>query len=105
MNVKICEDYEQFVQDMWMGGNSSIEFAAIGFGGECGEVLNEIKKELRDLKVSRREFIRDELGDSLYYLVRLAALYDYDLKDIMNANVKKLKARQLETGIPSKVKA
>lgn len=94
-------EYDQFVDDMWFGPRSK-EYAAIGMGGECGEVLNEIKKEMRDLKHDRRDRVIDEIGDTLYYLTRLAHLYHYRLPDIMEHNMKKLRARQLETGLPTK---
>ena len=83
--------YEQFVAENWTGPRT-IEYAAIAMGGEAGEVLNEIKKEMRD-NTHRQELVRDELGDTLHYLTHLARLYGYSLEDIMAANVQKLMRR------------
>ncbi len=82
------ESYEKFVSENWTAP-ATVEFCAIGLGGEAGEVLNEIKKEMRDGSV-RQEQIRDELGDTLHYLTRLARLYGYTVSEIMDANVHKL---------------
>lgn len=86
------EDYEAWVEESWTGPKDK-SFAAIGFGGEAGEVLNEVKKELRDGE-DRSILIRDELGDSLHYLIRLASLYGYSLSEIAKFNVKKCKERR-----------
>lgn len=69
-----------------------LRYCSIGFGGESGEVLNQIKKELRG-DGSKREEIKLELGDSLYYLTCIAKYYGYTLEDIMESNVSKLAAR------------
>lgn len=87
----VTKDYEKFVLDMWGSGN--VEYCAIGLGGEIGEVLNEIKKEIRN-KEDRRELIVEELGDSLYYLTRLANFYDTSLAELMERNKVKLEKRQ-----------
>lgn len=87
-------EYETYVKDNWTGP-STIEYCSIGLGGEAGEVLNEVKKEMRDGSV-RRVLIRDELGDTLHYLVKLASKYGYTLADIMKANIEKLELRKAE---------
>lgn len=84
-------DYEKFVKER-SHVQDSIEYIAIGFGGEAGEVLNEIKKELRDGE-DRRTQILLELGDVLYYMLRLGSKYGFTLQDIMDGNVQKLMTR------------
>ena len=86
------ETYERFVEENWTGPKT-IEFTEIGLGGEAGEVLNEIKKELRDGS-HRQEQVLLELGDTLHYLVHLSRLYGYTLSDVMASNISKLMRRQ-----------
>ncbi len=76
------------------------EYLAIALGGEVGEVLNEIKKEIRPNSLSRRDNIGLEIGDSLYYLTALAKRYGFSLEEIMRLNIDKLEKRRLETGVP-----
>ncbi len=97
----MLEKYEKFVRENWTGP-ATVEYCAIGLGGEAGEVLNEIKKEMRDGSV-RQELIRDELGDTLHYLTHLSRLYGYTLEEIMAANIAKLmrrkEAQKVATGV------
>ena len=83
--------YEEFVDKCWGGHDRN--YTAIAFGGEVGEVLNEVKKELRDGK-DRSYNVLYELGDALYYLTKLGSQYGFTLEAIMNANVKKLTERR-----------
>ncbi len=79
------------------------EYLAIAFCGEAGEVANEVKKEMRPGSAlhDRREMILLELGDTLYYLTALAKFYGYTLDQVIAANIEKLSARRLTTGVPA----
>jgi NTP pyrophosphatase (non-canonical NTP hydrolase) len=87
----ILGQYEEFVRRRRIA-NDTVEYLAIGFGGEAGEILNEIKKEMRD-GVSHRTDILHEMGDALYYLTALASKYEYSLEDVITANHLKLNKR------------
>lgn len=75
-------------------------YPAFGLGNEAGEVLGKIKKWLRgddgDGKMSkeRKEAIKGELGDVLWYLAVLAKDLDLSLGDIAKVNLAKLSSRQ-----------
>lgn len=96
--------YDEFVDKMYFSHQDSlrdnINYCAIAFGGEAGEVLNEVKKEMRPGAVSRAQLVLGELGDSLYYLTKLAHFFGFSLQEVMDYNVIKLQQRQKETGIP-----
>lgn len=69
-------------------------YLALGLGGEAGEVLNEIKKLYRDKDdAEARRKVKEEMGDLLWYLVRLCDELDFDILEILDMNVKKLKER------------
>jgi NTP pyrophosphatase (non-canonical NTP hydrolase) len=76
--------------------------AAVGLGGEAGEVLNELKKMHRDdgglWTKARRKKVALELGDTLYYLALIAWEAGYTLHDIAIMNVEKLKRRAEKKG-------
>lgn len=77
-----------------------IIYPALGLGDETGEVLGKIKKWLRGddgtkkLTADRRQKIKEELGDVLWYLSVLANDLDLSLDDVAKTNLKKLKSRQ-----------
>lgn len=81
-----------------------IIYAALGLGNEAGEVLGKVKKWLRgddgegEMSVERRQALKEELGDVLWYLAVLANDLDLELDDIARVNVEKLKSRK-ERGI------
>lgn len=66
--------------------------AALGLAGETGEVVELLKKHLRDGKHPGFDLLL-ELGDVLHYLTVIAHAYNYSLGDVMRANVEKLNDR------------
>ena len=73
---------------------------ALGLAGETGEVLEIIKKMIRDKGrvfetiPEDREKLKKELGDVLWYLSTLAFYNDIKLEDIAKTNLEKLASRQ-----------
>lgn len=69
---------------------------ALGLTGEAGEVADLLKKTLYHGHAPRPDQIANELGDTLWYLTRLANLFGYSLEDIASMNIAKLKKRYPE---------
>jgi len=73
------------------------EYYMLALAGEVGEACNEFKKVLRDkegiLDEESRVKILHELGDSLWYISRLASHLGTDLEEIALSNLLKLKER------------
>lgn len=61
----------------------------LGLASETGAILNVYKKYLRDDigLIANREFLREELGDLLWYLAAVATACDLDLEEIAVANL------------------
>jgi len=76
----------------------NVNYALISLFGECGELANKIKKIIRDDKSvitdEKRDEIKDELGDILWYLAALVYEFGFDLEDIAERNLFKLKDRR-----------
>lgn len=66
---------------------------AMGLGGEAGEVLEIIKKEVGHGRARSREHMAEELGDVLWYLAELASVHGLTLSQVAELNVAKLRAR------------
>lgn len=90
------QQYEEFVREAWNATNTP-EYTVIALAGEAGEVANAYKKHCLRVRGDRRHsavnHVPDELGDLLYYLVRLAYEMDYSLEQIMRLNMEKLLER------------
>ena len=69
---------------------------AMGLAGETGELVDAIKKRLFHGHDLDRTKVREEIGDVLWYLARLAADFDLDLGACAEANVEKLRRRYPE---------
>ena len=73
-------------------------YTALGLAGEVGEVVEKVKKILRDDKSIvtqvKRDEIKMELGDVLWYLANLSSDLGIDLEDVAASNLVKLESRK-----------
>jgi NTP pyrophosphatase (non-canonical NTP hydrolase) len=82
-------------------GNNFV-YPALGLAGETGEVIEKIKKLLRNEGVTKREEIamekideiKKEMGDTMWYLAQLATELDIDLDTVASENIKKILSRK-----------
>lgn len=72
-------------------------YPILGLVGESGEVAEKVKKVIRDENSSitdkKREELKKELGDVLWYLANFATELNLSLNDIAKLNIKKLTSR------------
>ena len=74
-------------------------YAALGLAGETGEIMEQLKKSIREtdgsyISDSRKANLKLELGDCLWYLSTLADCLGFSLETIAEANIRKLTERQ-----------
>ena len=70
-------------------------YCSLGLASEAGEVVGKVKKMLRDDSTyALREAALKELGDTLWYLARLADELGCDLESIARHNLIKLQDRK-----------
>lgn len=68
---------------------------SLGLSGEVGEVMELIKKELRDgTEIDRTNLVK-ELGDVLAYLTLIANQYGITLEEVAKKNIQKLNDRRI----------
>ena len=94
------EAYEAFVKNGVVltpdNYRERVLLAAIGIGGEAGEVIDHIKKLcFHDKPLDRAAFIL-ELGDLLWYYTLLLSATDITYTEVMTRNIEKLVARYPE---------
>ncbi len=97
----LLEKYQKFVIEYWTtrkGGEEDsfkdLFVMSVGLGGETGEVLELLKKKVRDGKHDQVALAK-ELGDVLYYLTRIADYHGMTLEEIMQINMDKLEKRRV----------
>lgn len=70
--------------------------ACLGLSGEVGEFNDMIKKWVFHEKNLDMEHAKKEAGDILWYVVMLCESFGWNMEEIMQMNVDKLKARYPE---------
>lgn len=77
-------------------------YPTLGLVGEAGEVAEKVKKILRDedgaVSAEKKEEIKKEMGDVLWYLAALSREFGFTLEDIAKKNIEKLASRR-ERGV------
>ncbi len=78
--------------------NNNLWYPSLGLCGESGEVAEKIKKIFRDnnreVTQEKKNDLKKELGDVLWYLSNLASELDISLEDVAITNISKLKERK-----------
>lgn len=69
-------------------------YPALGLCGETGEIMEKLKRVIRDGTEPDREALKKELGDVLWYLSNLAWELGIDLEEVAVMNLEKLLSRQ-----------
>lgn len=73
-------------------------YPALGLSEEAGEVAGKYAKAVRDcggnIDGERREAIKKELGDVMWFVAELCTQLDLTLEDVMAANIEKLTSRK-----------
>lgn len=102
--METLEAFADWTDLVWKSGvhaeymdDRDVAIVALGLTGEAGEVVEYVKKYLRDGKNPREgdhkvEF-GNELGDMLFYWTRLVRWAGYNPNEIIQMNIEKLNAR------------
>jgi len=73
-------------------------YTTLGLVGEAGEVAEKVKKIIRDdggvITDERRELLKKEIGDVLWYISQLSADLGLSLDDVATHNLEKLASRK-----------
>ena len=64
----------------------------LGIAGEAGDVASCIKKTFAHDN-DQRAGIKENIGDSLWYAAMICNFFNWDMQEILNENLTKLKAR------------
>jgi NTP pyrophosphatase (non-canonical NTP hydrolase) len=87
-------EYQKEATALAFWEKDDIVYNALGIAGEAGELVEHVKKMLRDddgkLTNGRREDLEKELGDVLWYVAKLAKKLDLTLEEVAKTNIKKI---------------
>lgn len=94
-------EYAEWTGRLWLSkgdANSGITerdrtIATMGLAGETGEVMELLKKRIRDDKLDVNALAK-ELGDVLYYWCRICRMFGLDPQRVLELNVEKIESRR-----------
>ena len=73
-------------------------YLTLGIAGEAGEIAEKIKKAIRNdngvIDDEKRELLKMEIGDVLWYLSQLARVLNIPFEETAQANITKILDRQ-----------
>lgn len=79
-------------------GKDGLVYVALGLSNEAGEVLGNLKKIIRDdnweITDERREALKKELGDVLWYISQLCTELGFSFEEIAKYNLEKIFSRK-----------
>ncbi len=93
---------ESRVTALYPGAGENFIYPTLGLAGETGEIVEKIKKLIRndnimsaeDITEEKIEEIEKEMGDSLWYLAQLATELGIDLNTVAEKNIEKILSRK-----------
>ena len=81
-------------------------YTALGAAEEAGEICGQMKRVIRDdecvIKDDRRDKLRMECGDLLWYVSQIARHLGCTLEDVAKSNLRKLQERQSRDALKGK---
>lgn len=95
------DEYGAWTERMWLGSGQATEgltdrdyaIMSLGLPGEVGEVMELLKKQVRDGHLDR-ENLKKELGDVAYYWARLCLAHGLRPSEVLACNVEKIESRR-----------
>lgn len=80
----------------WDNKMMELAYCGLGLAGEAGETVDMIKKHFvgsKSFDTERIEQLKYEMGDVLWYIACLSDAMDFDMDEIAQMNINKLRKR------------
>jgi NTP pyrophosphatase (non-canonical NTP hydrolase) len=94
------DDYQKRSREtaIYPDAGRNFVYPTLGLVGEAGEVADKLKKTIRDdngiLTEKKKEEVKKELGDVLWYVAQVASELELSLNEIAEHNMNKLLSRK-----------
>lgn len=92
--VRLQEKIDEYMG--WLTDVGGIMNACLGLSGEVGELTDMVKKWFFHEKTLDETHLKKELGDVMWYVAMMCQSMGWELDDILQMNIDKLKARYPE---------
>jgi len=96
MNLKEYQEACKRTAKEFATPETEIATWGLGIAGEAGDVASCIKKVFAHKNEAIKEGLRENIGDMLWYAAMICNFFDWDMDDVLNENIEKLKKRYPE---------
>ena len=96
IKLTLGKDSRQVIKSYVWEDTGTILNACLGLSGEVGEFNDMIKKWIFHEKDLDEEHLKRECGDIMWYIAMMCHAFRWDLDEIMQMNIDKLKVRYPE---------
>lgn len=98
MTTLSLADYSAFVERTATVRQPFV-YAALGVAGESGELVEHVKKAVRDNDgfkrlADKKDEVKSEIGDVFWYLTRFSNEMGFTLQEVLEYNIEKLLDRR-----------
>ena len=95
MNLKEYQEACKRTAKEFATPETEIATWGLGIAGEAGDVASCIKKIFaqQNKAISIKEGMKENLGDTLWYVAMICNFYGWDLEEVLKENIKKLEER------------
>lgn len=90
--VSVFDDYQEFCNKKLRRGND-LKVFLLGLAEETGEVLGLFKKAFRDEREVDLKLVKEELGDTMWYIGNICNATGLSLDSVIVGNIQKLNER------------
>jgi len=92
MNLKEYQKFCKSIAKKFNNKEKEIFTWGLGVAGEAGDIAGCIKKTFSHNN-DQKDGIKENLGDTLWYIAMICNFFDWDLEDVLKENIEKLKKR------------
>jgi len=100
MNFTEYQKFAKVTKKPWDDKISELVYCGLGLAGEVGEVVEIIKKHFsgsKPLDGERIGKLKYEIGDVMWYIAALCDAFAFDMGEVAEMNIAKLKKRHGES--------
>lgn len=96
MNLREYQEKSKRTLNNELTNEQLLSNMVFGITGEMGEVTDILKKYLYQGHYLKKNHVKEEIGDVMFYIVNLCNLLNLDLEEIIESNYYKLMDRYPE---------
>lgn len=93
MNLKEYQELCKLTAKKFDNQESELSSWGLGIAGEAGDIASCIKKILFHKNKVIKDGIKENIGDTLWYAAMICNVFGWNLQEVLEENIEKLKAR------------